>query len=216
MWVEKSEFFKEFGFSESVIAHQQYRLFDRELSCSAAFEQFWQHAENQVPVLKRFLGGSAYVDVPRLVMSLKPKFARAVISGDKHVEIRRSFASRWVDERVCIYSSAPDQRLVGEANIQKVINADPEQIWSLYGPEMCCDRAEFDAYAKGASELAAIRLSQVVKYDRPVPLADIRALNRHFSPPQSYRTVTEEDNFHSVLSIASQLRTGPLGRPVAR
>jgi predicted transcriptional regulator/N-acetylglutamate synthase-like GNAT family acetyltransferase len=217
LWVEKNEFFKEFGFSESIIAHQQYRLFDRELSCSARFEHFFQHAANQLPVLKRFLGNSGYVDVPRLVMSVKPRFARAVFSGDKRVEIRRSFSSRWVDERVCIYSSAPDRCLLGEATILNVLNANPEQIWCLYGPEICCDRAEFDAYANGASELVAIQLSQVVKYDRPVPLSDIRALTgSHFSPPQSYRTISAEDKFHSVLAVANQLCTGPLGLPVAR
>lgn len=158
-----------------------------------------------------------YVDVPRLLMSIRPRFARAVMAGDKHVEIRRSFSKRWVDQRLCIYSSSPDQCLLGEATVISVIEESPEEIWSSYAAQLCCTRTEFEEYSRGASKLVAITLGQVTRYERPLPLKEIRALNEgHFSPPQSYRAVADKDNFHSVLSMAHDLCTGPLVLPTAR
>jgi predicted transcriptional regulator len=217
LWQEREDFFRSFGFAESVVANQQYRLFDRELSCSAPFETFWKHAEDQLPTLADFLGATGYMDVPRLLMSVRPKFARAIVAGDKRVEIRRSFSSRWVDQRLCIYASSPDSCLLGEATVMSVVTGHPEEIWSSYGAQLGCSRSEFDGYARGASKLAAIILGQVIRYQRPLPLAEIRALNEgHFSPPQSYRKVEEKDRFQSVLSVAHDLCTGPLALPTMR
>lgn len=217
LWLEKEEFFRSFGFAESTVANQQYRLFDRELSCSASFRTFWEHAEDQLSVVADFLDTVGYVDVPRLLMSIRPKFARAIIAGEKEVEVRRSFSSRWTDQRLCIYSSAPDRCILGEATVISVITGSPEEIWSSYCAQLYCSRAEFDNYARGTSKLSAIRLGQVTPYKRPMPLNEIRALNEgRFSPPQSYRAVGEKDNFHSVLSVANDLCTGPLALPTLR
>lgn len=217
LWLEKEEFFRSFGFAESTVANQQYRLFDRELSCSAPFRTFWKHAEDQLPVVAQFLDTIGYVDVPRLLMSIRPKFARAIIAGEKQVEIRRSFSARWIDQRLCIYSSAPDRCLLGEATVVSVVTGHPEEIWSSYRAQLCCSRTEFDDYSRGRSKLAAIVLGQVLRYERPLPLSEIRALNEgRFSPPQSYRAVGERDNFHSILSVAHDLCTGPLALPTTR
>jgi predicted transcriptional regulator len=217
LWLEKETFFRSFGFAESCVAHQQYRLFDRELSCSAPFADFWENAQNHLPAVAQFLDTTKYVDVPRLLMSIRPRFARAVIAGDKCVEIRRSFSTRWVDQRLCIYSSSPDQHLLGEATVISVTEGSPEEIWSSYAPQLCCTRAEFEEYARGASKLMAITLGQVTRYERPLHLRDIRALNEgHFSPPQSYRVVADSDNFHSVLSMAHDVCSGPLALPTIR
>lgn len=217
LWLEKEEFFRSFGFAESSVAHQQYRLFDRELSCSAPFDNFWKNAQDHLPAVAEFLDTTKYIDVPRLLMSIRPRFARAVIAGDKRVEIRRSFSKRWVDQRLCIYSSSPDQCLLGEATVISVIEGDPEEIWSSYNAQLCCTRAEFEEYSRGASKLVAITLGQVIRYERPLPLREIRALNDgHFSPPQSYRAVADRDNFQSVLSMAHDLCAGPLAFPTAR
>lgn len=217
LWQEKEDFFRSFGFAESNVANQQYRLFERELACSSPFETFWKHAEDQLPTVAKFLSTTGYVDVPRLLMSVRPKFARAIMAGDKKVEIRRSFSNRWVDQRLCIYSSSPDRCLLGEATIMSVVTGHPEEIWSSYSTQLSCSRGEFDSYAQGRSKLAAIILGHVIKYQRPVPLADIRALNEgHFSPPQSHRKVDEKDQFQSVLSVAHDLCTGPLALPTSR
>jgi predicted transcriptional regulator/N-acetylglutamate synthase-like GNAT family acetyltransferase len=217
LWCEKREFFRSFGFSECHKANQQYRLFDQELSCSAPFEHFWQHAADQMPAVTRFLSSRGFVDVPRLILSIRPKFARAVIAGQKRVEIRRSFSPRWVDQRLCLYSSSPDRRLIGEATVMSVVAASPEEIWSSYGDQICCERSEFETYSTGKSELVAITLGQVREYERPLRLDEIRALNGgNFSPPQSYRTISEKDNFHSVLSVVHELHTGPLAAPQMR
>jgi len=217
LWLEKEDFFRSFGFAESTIANHQYRLFDRELSCSAPFGTFWKHAEDQLPAIARFLGSIGYMDVPRLLMSIKPKFARAIIAGDKRVEIRRSFSSRWTDQRLCIYSSAPDRCLLGEATVLSVITGHPEEIWSSYRAQIGCSRTEFDDYARGSSKLTAIQLGQATRYERPLALSELRALNQgHFSPPQSYRTVRERDNFQSLLSVAHDLCAGPLALPTRR
>jgi predicted transcriptional regulator len=211
LWYERREFFRSFGFSESHKANQQYRLFDAELSCSAPFRDFWLHATEHTATIRKFLCSAGYVDVPPLVMSIKPRFARAVISGEKRVEIRRSFSSKWVDHRLCIYSSAPEQKLLGEATVLSVVSASPEEIWATFGNEIGCGRAEFNEYAHGTQKLVAITLGDVREYEQPMCLQDIRALSGgEFLPPQSHRTLGDKDNFKSVITVAQELHSGHL------
>jgi predicted transcriptional regulator len=211
LWHERQEFFQSFGFTESYKANQQYRLFETELSCSASFGDFWRHAADHLPTISRLLKSSGCTDVPPLMISIKPKFAQAIMSGEKRVEIRRSFSAKWADQRLCIYSSAPEQKLLGEATVTSVVAATPEDIWAAFGKDISCNRAEFDQYADGASKLVAIALGDVRKYERPLRLNDIRAFSgTPFSPPQSHRTLELKDNFESVITVAHDLQ-GPFG-----
>jgi predicted transcriptional regulator len=219
LWVEESPFFSAFGFERARIADQQYRIKNRELSCAAPFGHFWQAVLSHMPSLVQTLGTPAAKTNPSLIMSVRPQFADAILNGNKVVEIRRSFSDRWINQRVSLYASRPEQSLVGEATISAVTSGSPDQIWSVYGDQAGCTRDEFDSYSRGATTLFAIGLTHVHSYERPLPLSAIRAVaGEQFNPPQSYRRISVHDSLRDAVTLAqavdSMLPTVHISQPI--
>jgi predicted transcriptional regulator len=209
LWHERKRFFTSFGFHEANEAGIQYRLFERELRCSASFDSVWRSVQGKLPrLLDRFtpsvLGGSA-----SLVMSIQPRFIESVLSGIKTVEIRRRFSDRWVGRRVALYASRPNASLVGEAEIGEVVSGAPDWIWERLGRDVGCSKDEFDRYVRGAARVYAISLEDVKRYSPPVSRGELRDLfGADFVPPQSYAAV--DRGWKRGVSLAGML-SGTVG-----
>ncbi|MCC6363872.1 MAG: hypothetical protein IT165_10125 [Bryobacterales bacterium] len=201
LWTEEANFFSTFGFERADMSRGQYRADNSELFCAASFQDFWQAALWHFPKIIETLG-TQRGKAPKIVMSVRPQFVHAILRGQKVIEIRRTFSKRWVNERVSLYASRPDQSLLGEATICAVNAASPEKIWKIYGADTYCTKREFDSYSKGVHQLYAIRLTDIHPYHRPLPLSAIRALTgKEFSPPQSYRGITSQDPLSSAITL---------------
>jgi predicted transcriptional regulator/N-acetylglutamate synthase-like GNAT family acetyltransferase len=203
LWAEEEAFFSAFGFSQYHIANDQYRDHNSELFCTASFRHFWMAALEHFPHVIQELGTRANADSPALLMSIKPRFADAILKGRKVVEIRKTFSQRWINERVSLYASRPEQSLVGEARITDVKQGTPEEVWFTYGSQTGCTRQEFDCYSRGARNLFAICLSDVHPYEIPLPLSAIRAVaGKQFTPPQSYSGILAKGKGKSIMTLA--------------
>jgi predicted transcriptional regulator len=190
LWMTKSGFFRSFSFDAKHPAESQYRLFDRELYCSAHFSRVWQSTIEKIPKLSEVYDIGNFSAENQVLLSVKPKYAEAIFKGRKTVEIRRKFSTRWLKQKINIYASAPSMSLMGEAIINAVEVGDPQKIWSKYSNEICCSHDEFFAYASGCLEVYAIELADVKRYRAPIPLAQIaHLLNEALVPPQSYLTL---------------------------
>ena len=53
-------------------------------------------------------------------MSIRSKYARKILSGDKKVEVRRMFSKKWKSSKIAIYASGRERSLMGEALIKDV------------------------------------------------------------------------------------------------
>src|ERR1700757_3815241 len=65
-----------------------------------------------------------------VLLSIKPRYAELILAGSKKVELRRSWPSTDIGVMV-LYSSAPIQRLVGIAMIDRVQEADVAGLWTI-------------------------------------------------------------------------------------
>lgn len=206
LWLEKNGFFSSFGFEEATSASTQYRLFDRELSCSAPFQKVWKGALEKIPVLMNRFAINSYSMRPRLLLSLRPDWADKILEGEKTVEVRRKFARKWKGERVALYSSRPVGALVGEATIQDVKAAAPEAIWESFGTRIGCSNKEFFAYANSCNELYALELESVMPYAERIPLAQAESLiEEELTPPQSYCELEKGRPWAQAVSVAALL-----------
>lgn len=117
------------------------------------------------------------------LLSIKPKYADLILAGSKRIELRRS----WPDEDIgalVLYSSAPVQRLVGIAYIDKVRIEPPGELWKLaeaLGGGVT--REEFDGYFAGKSKTFGIMIKSV---DVAEVRLDPKDVFEEFAPPQSY------------------------------
>lgn len=206
LWQQKGGFFQSFGFESAELAEDQYRLFDRELACSATFPMVWNSVLHKMPKLAHTYLSGGFAGDNQLLMSVKPEFAERIMSRKKTVELRRKFSTRWIGHRINIYASAPVMSLMGEARIAGVVMNKPEIIWERFHEQIGCSRAEFDAYVAGTNEMYAIELEDVQAYRARLPLVQMSHwTSGNLTPPQSYLTLEKNKPWAKVVSIAAYL-----------
>ena len=206
LWEHKRLFFEGFGFEAATVASRQYRLFDRELRCSAPFTTVWSRIAEMLPTLVTDQLVAGYRINDGVVLAIKEPFASAVMSGEKRVEVRRRFSNRWSGRSASVYAAGGSGSLLGTVVIGRVIRADPREIWSQYGRDLWCTREDFDSYVGDRTEVFAIELEDPRPYRSPVSLSQLSHLTGEMlRPPQSYAAHSLGDGWGRALSVAALL-----------
>ena len=120
------------------------------------------------------------------LMSIRPKFARAILDGSKTVEFRKRALAQDV-QRVVIYTTSPVQAVVGEFMIGAQVVASPMALWRRFSKVAGIDRAAFFEYFDGSTDAVGIMIESVVEYKTPRSLDEVEPGAR---PPQSFMYIT--------------------------
>jgi predicted transcriptional regulator len=126
---------------------------------------------------------------PVVLLSLRPKFARLILSGQKRAEIRRSSSRIEPGSIALVYASSPQSCLVGAARVESVFRRAPSTTWRRWGCDTGLSKSEFDDYVDGQAQVTTILLGDVVTFSASVSLGALRARWQPFTAPQSYRYV---------------------------
>lgn len=204
LWEEKKSFFNSFGFENIKKYKTQYRNGEEELTASVDFSVLWDKILLKLPDLIDQFAPHPGSPLNGIVMSIHPNYSKQIMNGEKIIEIRKRFNSKWKNHIVTIYSSSPVKELIGYATIKNVIEERPEIIWSKHSDELGCSKSEFDGYSKGADKIFAIFLSDIRKFSNNLSLNYLsNFFEKKIFPPQSYSSVknTEWKNIISVAEI---------------
>lgn len=120
----------------------------------------------------------------RVLLSIKPKFANAILEGTKTFELRRAVFRNPAVRKIVIYASSPVSRVIGEFMIAGVLALEPERLWEAAGEGAGVDRKFFDDYFRGCKVGFALEVRRPRRYAKPL------GLKEHFGfsqPPQSFR-----------------------------
>lgn len=123
------------------------------------------------------------------LISLHPEHAAKILSGEKKLEFRRTWASGPVEELV-IYVTAPVQRLVAIAKVKQIHRGSRSALWNLarsIGGGL--SRQALFEYFDGKVSGFAIELSEVRRFSRPLEPAQFIT---GFHPPQSFCYISAE------------------------
>ena len=137
-----------------------------------------------------------------IVLSLKPRFAEAILAGTKTVELRRTRPKIEVPTRVLLYATTPVQALLGTCIIAGVSSANLTTLWREYGSRSELSHNEFKHYFDGLDVGTALTLAHHQPLDRMVPLQVLRAKPGGFRPPQSFAYVDVKTG-HRLLGMAA-------------
>lgn len=121
-----------------------------------------------------------------VLLSIKPKFASAIFSGEKQFEFRRSIFKDKDVRKVYVYASKPIGLVIGEFEIEEVITEDPDLVWDITKSASGISKKYFDEYFKGKQVAHAIKVSAVREYSKPATLMELFNIDR---PPQSFMYV---------------------------
>lgn len=125
-----------------------------------------------------------------ILLSIKPKYSDLILSGEKRVELRRTWASEEVG-LIAVYASSPVQRIVALVAVDEVVWASPTKLWShCTSRGGALTRRELKEYFTGKGEGCAVLLGEVRKLKQPL---DPRSVFKQFSAPQSFRYLTASE-----------------------
>ncbi|MBB3441847.1 hypothetical protein [Rhizobium sp. BK379] len=137
------------------------------------------------------------------IISIRPLFVDAILSGAKTVELRRRIPSIDIGTKLWIYATLPVGAVVGAAIAQDFHYASPAELWVRYARHAAIPRDDFDAYFLGTDRGVGIELSSVQKIE-PISIEYLRVMRDGFHPPQVLTKITnDEANYLSGFALAA-------------
>jgi predicted transcriptional regulator len=107
-----------------------------------------------------------------VLLSIKPNFAEKIFGGSKRFEFRRRvFANRDV-KKIVVYVSAPVSKVVGEFEIEEIIELEVENLWDHTKEFSGIAKDYFDSYFIGRETGFAIKIGKTHKYETPLELEE--------------------------------------------
>jgi predicted transcriptional regulator len=67
----------------------------------------------------------------KVVLSIKPEYAFKIFDGTKKFEFRKSIFKNENIKSIIVYASSPVQQVIGEFEIDEVLNYDLSTLWDL-------------------------------------------------------------------------------------
>ena len=107
-----------------------------------------------------------------VLLSIKPEFVHKIFEGTKKFEFRKRVFKDISVKKVIVYSSSPEQKVVGEFEIESILNDTPDKIWEQTRLYSGITQAFYDEYFKGCGKAYALKIASMKKYSKPKFLAD--------------------------------------------
>lgn len=121
-----------------------------------------------------------------VLISIKPAYANLIVDGIKTIELRRRFSENLpAGTKIYIYSTSPEQTVIGECEIKEIIKKPLEKLWSDTATAAMISKQDFDNYFDGLTEGYGIRVWKYKRYNKPKSLSSY--LGKKATAPQSYR-----------------------------
>jgi len=118
----------------------------------------------------------------KVILSIKPEFANKIFDGTKKYEFRKAIFKNNKIKTIIVYASSPIQQVIGEFEIEKIINHDIDTLWGLTQQFSGISEKYFYEYFAKKETGYAIKIKKTKKYRRPKCLrADYNLV-----PPQSF------------------------------
>jgi len=118
----------------------------------------------------------------KVVLSIKPEYAFKIFDGTKKFEFRRSIFKNQNVKSVIVYASTPIQKVIGEFEIEEVINCDLSTLWELTQEFSGISEEFYYSYFANKKQGFAIKIKNTTKYAYP------KCLREDFDlvPPQCF------------------------------
>ena len=120
-----------------------------------------------------------------VLLSIKPEFAHKIFEGSKKYEFRKQVFKDLSVKKVIVYSSSPEQKVIGEFEIETILSDTPDNIWIQTSFNSGITQEFYNEYFEGRDKAYAIKVASTKMYRKQKTLADF---NVQFAP-QSFAYV---------------------------
>lgn len=113
-----------------------------------------------------------------ILLSIKPEYANRIFDGQKRYEYRKRIPQKEVS-KIIVYSSAPEQAVIGEIEVIETLKMKPTPLWDYTKASAGISRSKYREYFSGCTTAYAFALGSFKKYSISKSLADF---NIQFAP----------------------------------
>jgi predicted transcriptional regulator len=126
------------------------------------------------------------------IISIHPKYANAILSGKKTVELRRRIPNLKPETKLWIYSTLPVGAIIGSATVENTISDDIENTWINTKDINGISHSDFLKYFSGTEKAICIFLKRIRKGE-PVSIEKLRKIRKGFHPPQVIMNISDNE-----------------------
>lgn len=101
------------------------------------------------------------------LLSIKPEYVEKIFSNEKLYEYRKVIFKQKV-QKVIVYSTMPVGMIVGEFDVEDVLEDCPDEIWEQTKAVSGVEESFFLRYFQGRKKGYAIKIGKKRKYHEPI------------------------------------------------
>lgn len=119
----------------------------------------------------------------KVLLSIKPEFAKAIFAGDKRYEFRRTIFKSEDVQKIIVYASSPVKKVIGEIRIEEIIKKSIYNLWKETKKEAGISHKYYKEYFKDK------KMGYAIKIGNPKPYKKCKCLLNDLGikhPPQSF------------------------------
>jgi len=118
----------------------------------------------------------------KILLSIKPEYAELIFTGKKKFEFRRTIFKNRNVKTVVVYASSPIQKVIGEFQIESILQSDLDNLWKVTKKYAGIDKDLFFEYFNNKEDGFAIKIAKTTKYRKPLCIKE----DFNLLPPQSF------------------------------
>jgi len=123
----------------------------------------------------------------KVLLSIKPEFAEKIFNGTKKFEFRRTVFKNQEVKTVIVYASSPVQRVIGEFEIDTILDENLVSLWEKTKDFSGISRNFFFEYFNNKERGYAIKIKKTKRYPKELSIKD----DFNATPPQSFMYLEE-------------------------
>lgn len=141
------------------------------------------------------------VELTGVLLSIKPKYVREILSGAKKYEFRKQIFKDESIKTVFIYSSSPQKKIVACFRVGKIVEGHPDYLWEQFWDVSGLSEKDFFEYFSDRDTGYAIRIDELEPFPKPV---DPNTVFEQFVAPQSFCYIENTMNRFNQETILSK------------
>lgn len=108
----------------------------------------------------------------KVLLSIKPEYVEKIFSKEKKYEFRKSIFKNPSIKSIIVYSSSPVKKVIGEFEIEEIIEDTPKNLWNLAPKNTGISEEKFYKYFENKEKGYAIKIGKLIKYQSAKNLKD--------------------------------------------
>lgn len=108
-----------------------------------------------------------------VLISIKPKYVKKIISKEKKYEFRKNIFKKNVDT-IIIYTTSPEKKIEAYFKLNEIIKDTPKNLWKRFSKEGGISEDEFFDYFKGKDEGYALKIDDLKILDESIDTSEIK------------------------------------------